>query len=226
MAAYLFEHEGCFRYAEGSGHAEMMGIEQDGEIGLPSRAADAMFLEQILIQVISRAEFMLKKINDKFVRSEQNIEFREQLAPGIFKLNYRGFKYKENKNSKKGSMSVISVQGRRFNCVTSVARAYGMDPVTVRKRISDIGKKAEELSEKEWEKILTKKKAIHICYGGKTYTTVADFCRAYHLIASRVYPKIRSWEKNKGNINLAGDMFWQEIIDSCSAKFTDRSRLI
>lgn len=60
----------------------MLGIEQEDDIGLPSRAADAMLLEKTLYQVIARAKYMLGKIDSKFVRSEQAIEFREQLAPG------------------------------------------------------------------------------------------------------------------------------------------------
>ncbi|WP_428843473.1 hypothetical protein, partial [Vibrio parahaemolyticus] len=82
MASFLFEYDGCFRHAEGSSHAEMLGIEQEDDIGLPSRAADAMLLEKMLYQVIARAKYMLGKIDSKFVRSEQAIEFREQLAPG------------------------------------------------------------------------------------------------------------------------------------------------
>lgn len=60
----------------------MLGIEQEDDIGLPSRAADAMLLEKTLYQVIARAKYMLGKIDGKFVRSEQAIEFREQLALG------------------------------------------------------------------------------------------------------------------------------------------------
>ncbi|EFE0468945.1 hypothetical protein CKK69_004987, partial [Escherichia coli] len=55
LASFLFEYDGCFRHAEGSSHAEMLGIEQEDDIGLPSRAADAMLLEKTLYQVIARA---------------------------------------------------------------------------------------------------------------------------------------------------------------------------
>lgn len=61
LASFLFEYDGCFRHAEGSSHAEMLGIEQEDDIGLPSRAADAMLLEKTLYQVIARAKYMLGK---------------------------------------------------------------------------------------------------------------------------------------------------------------------
>lgn len=82
LASFLFEYDGCFRHAEGSSHAEMLGIEQEDDIGLPSRAADAM-LPKRCFTVIARAKYMLGKIDSKFVRSEQAIEFREQLAPDL-----------------------------------------------------------------------------------------------------------------------------------------------
>lgn len=127
LASFLFEYDGCFRHAEGSSHAEMLGIEQEDDIGLPSRAADAMLLEKMLYQVIARAKYMLGKIDSKFVRSEQAIEFREQLAPGIFRPGYRGFRFKE---AAAGDLPTVMIDGRKFNCVASIARAHGLDPVT------------------------------------------------------------------------------------------------
>lgn len=121
LASFLFEYDGCFRHAEGSSHAEMLGIEQEDDIGLPSRAADAMLLEKTLYQVIARAKYMLGKIDSKFVRSEQAIEFREQLAPGIFKPGYRGFRFKE---AAAGDLPTVMIDGRKFNCVASIARAH------------------------------------------------------------------------------------------------------
>lgn len=155
LASFLFEYDGCFRHAEGSSHAEMLGIEQEDDIGLPSRAADAMLLEKMLYQVIARAKYMLGKIDSKFVRSEQAIEFREQLAPGIFRPGYRGFRFKE---AAAGDLPTVMIDGRKFNCVASIARAHGLDPVTVRRRIADTRKAADKLSNDEWKLILAKKK--------------------------------------------------------------------
>lgn len=98
---------------------------------------------------------MLGKIDSKFVRSEQAIEFREQLAHGIFKPGYRGFRFKE---AAAGDLPTVMIDGRKFNCVASIARAHGLDPVTVRRRIADTGKAADKLSNDEWKLILAKKK--------------------------------------------------------------------
>lgn len=73
LASFLFEYDGCFRHADSSNHAEMLGIEQEGDIGLPNRADDAMLLEKTLYQVIARAKYILSKLESKFVRSEQTI---------------------------------------------------------------------------------------------------------------------------------------------------------
>ncbi|MBJ6958650.1 hypothetical protein JG654_20275, partial [Vibrio cholerae] len=79
---------------------------------------------------------------------EQAIEFREQLAPGIFKPGYRGFRFKE---AAAGDLPTVMIDGRKFNCVASIARAHGLDPVTVRRRIADTGKAADKLSNDEWK---------------------------------------------------------------------------
>lgn len=50
------------------------------------------------------------------------------------------------------------IDGRKFNCVASIARAHGLNLVTVRRRIDETGKVAEKLTNDEWKLILSKKK--------------------------------------------------------------------
>lgn len=212
LASFLFEYDGCFRHAEGSSHAEMLGIEQEGDIGLPSRAADAMLLEKTLYQIIARAKYMLGKIDSKFVRSEQSIVFREQLAPGIFKPGYRGFRFKEIAT---GDLPTVMIDGRKFNCVTSIARAHGLDPVTVRRRIADTKKGADKLTNDEWKLILAKKKGKGkpFTYLGKTYSNIAQFCREHQLNTNLVYQKV------KDRADSADEEFWGQIIETCKRKY-------
>jgi len=208
LASFLFEYDGCFRHAEGSSHAEMLGIEQEDDIGLPSRAADAMLLEKTLYQVIARAKYMLSKIDSKFVRSEQAIEFREQLAPGIFKPGYRGFRFKE---AASGDLPTVMIDGREFNCIASIARAHGLDPVTVRRRIADTGKTAEKLTNDEWKLILSKKKGKGkpFTYLDRTYSNIAQFCREHQLNSNLVYQKV------KDRAYSTDEEFWGQIIETC-----------
>ena len=211
LASFLFEYDGCFRHAEGSSHAEMLGIEQEDDIGLPSRAADAMLLEKTLYQVIARAKYMLGKIDGKFVRSEQAIEFREQLAPGIFKPGYRGFRFKE---AAAGDLPTVMIDGRKFNCIASIARAHGLDPVTVRRRIADTGKDADKLTNDEWKLILAKKKGKGkpFTYLDRTYSNIAQFCREHQLNTNLVYQKV------KDRADSADEEFWGLIIETCKRK--------
>ncbi len=206
LASFLFEYDGCFRHAEGSSHAEMLGIEQEDDIGLPSRAADAMLLEKTLYQVIARAKYMLGKIDSKFVRSEQAIEFREQLAPGIFKPGYF------IQEAAAGDLPTVMIDGRKFNCVASIARAHGLDPVTVR-RIADTGKAADKLSNDEWKLILAKKKVGKpFTYLDRTYSNIAQFCREHQLNTNLVYQKV------KDRADSADEEFWGLIIETCKRK--------
>lgn len=113
------------------------------------------------LRVIAQAKYMLGKIDSKFVRSEQAIEFREQLALGS-SGRYRGFRFKE---AAAGDLPTVMIDGRKFNCVASIARAHGLDPVTVRRRIADTRKAADKLSNDEWKLILARKKvkeALHL----------------------------------------------------------------
>lgn len=210
LASFLFEYDGCFRNADGSSHAEMLGIEQDEDIGLPSRASDAMLLEKTLYQIIARAKYMLSKIDDKFVRSEQSIEFREQLAPGIFKVGYRGFRFKE---TSAGELPTVMIDGKQFNCISSIARAHGLDPVTVRRRIHDSGKAARELSSDDWKLVLKHKKSklLPFNYLGKTYSNIDEFCREHQIKTGHVYQLING----KKSTDSTGDQFWAEIIETC-----------
>lgn len=211
LASFLFEYDGCFRHADGSSHAEMLGIEQEGDIGLPSRAADAMLLEKTLYQVIARAKYMLSKIESKFVRSEQAIEFREQLAPGIFKPGYRGFRFKD---AAAGDLPAVMIDGRQFNCVASIARAHGLDPVTVRRRIADTGKGPEKITNDEWKLILSKKKGKgkQFTYLDRTYSNTAQFCREHQLNTNLVYQKVKERTDN------TDEEFWGQIIKTCKRK--------
>lgn len=105
--------------------------------------------------VIARAKYMLGKIDSKFVRSEQAIEFREQLAHGIFR---RGTEVSDSREAAAGDLPTVMIDGRKFNCVASIARAHGLDPVTVRRRIADTRKAADKLSNDEWKLILARKR--------------------------------------------------------------------
>ncbi len=170
-----------------------------------------MLLEKTLYQVIARAKYMLGKINGKFVRSEQAIEFREQLAPGIFKPGYRGFRFKE---AAAGDLPTVMIDGRKFNCIASIARAHGLDPVTVRRRIADTGKDADKLTNDEWKLILAKKKGKGkpFTYLDRTYSNIAQFCREHQLNTNLVYQKV------KDRADSADEEFWGLIIETCKRK--------
>ena len=173
--------------------------------------ADAMLLEKTLYQVIARAKYMLGKIDGKFVRPEQAIEFREQLAPGIFKPGYRGFRFKE---AAAGDLPTVMIDGRKFNCIASIARAHGLDPVTVRRRIADTGKDADKLTNDEWKLILAKKKGKGkpFTYLDRTYSNIAQFCREHQLNTNLVYQKV------KDRADSADEEFWGLIIETCKRK--------
>ncbi|ERF90063.1 hypothetical protein SEEHRA23_16495 [Salmonella enterica subsp. enterica serovar Heidelberg str. SARA33] len=106
------------------------------------------------------------------------------------------------------------IDGRKFNCVASIARAHGLDPVTVRRRIADTGKAADKLSNDEWKLILAKKKGKGkpFTYLDRTYSNIAQFCREHQLNTNLVYQKV------KDRADSADEEFWGQIIETCKRK--------
>ncbi|MFC6674047.1 hypothetical protein [Marinobacterium aestuariivivens] len=90
LASYLFEYDGAFRYSSTPDYMRSLGLEKCGDNALPVRVMDALHLEQVLYQVIARAKHLLGALDSKLVTSEHTTVFKDQYAPGRFKLRASG----------------------------------------------------------------------------------------------------------------------------------------
>lgn len=105
------------------------------------------------------------------------------------------------------------IDGRKFNCVASIARAHGLDPVTVRRRIADTRKAADKLSMMSGNSSSPEKgKGKPFTYLDRTYSNIAQFCREHQLNTNLVYQKV------KDRADSADEEFWGQIIETCKRK--------